>query len=458
MEKALASLPRDLDETYRCMMESIPTEHQNDAIRLLQFLVHSKRPLKLAEAKEVIATQIENESQGFDIKRRLFCDTDVLDHCSSLVTVVHAELHLAHFSVKEYLLGEDRFKIPTASISITRTCLTYLTDINGSHREIMRDFPMATYAAKIWTEHAVLAQASEDIVRATVRFLEKEATFQRWARLYEADSDWGDDPGRPRGSRLYYSCIVGLVALAGDLIDKGANVNARGGKYGNALQAASLGGYQNIVNLLLDKGADVNAQGGLYGSALQVASFGGYQNIVNLLLDKGADVNARGGLYYNALQAASLWGYQEIVNLLLDRGADINARGGFYGNALQAALLGGYQNIVKLLLDRGADVNVQGGKYGNALQAASFRGYQEIVNLLLKREADVNAQGGKYGNALHAASFKGYQEIVDLLLDREVDVNAQGGKYGNALHAASFRGHQEIVNLLQRSGANTNEN
>jgi hypothetical protein len=181
IEKALVSLPLNLNETYRRMVASIPTELRSDVIRLLQFLVHSKRPLKLAEAKEVIATQIENGSRGFDIKRRLFCEIDIIDYCPSLVTVVHAtskELHLAHFSVKEYLLGENQFEITTTSISITKTCLTYLTDITGSNREIKRDFPMAKCAAKLLTGHVSLSQASEDIVRVTVKFLEREATFQ----------------------------------------------------------------------------------------------------------------------------------------------------------------------------------------------------------------------------------------------------------------------------------------
>ncbi|EXU98137.1 ankyrin repeat protein, partial [Metarhizium robertsii] len=315
IEEALASLPQNLEETYRRMIQLIPTKLKNDAVRLLQFLVHSKRPLKLAEAKEVIATQIEHEPRGFDVKRRLFCETDVLAYCPNLVTVVHAtdkELHLAHFSVKEYLLGENQFNIATASISITRTCLTYLTDISGSHIEIKRDFPMARYAAKVWTGHAALAQASEDIVRATVRFLEEEATFQRWARLYQPDKDWDSDPGPPRGSRLYYACFSGLVAPARDLIGKGADVNAQGGRYGNALYAASSQGHLEIVQLLLDKGADVNAQGGRYGNALQGASSRGHLEIVQLLLDKGADVNAQGGEYGTALQGASSRGHLEI--------------------------------------------------------------------------------------------------------------------------------------------------
>ena len=80
------------------------------------------------------------------------------------------------------------------------------------------------------------------------------------------------------------------------LLERGADVNAQGGKFGNALQEASYRGHIGIVKLLLERGADVNTQGGLHGSALQIASSRGYKEIVELLLERGADVNARGGL------------------------------------------------------------------------------------------------------------------------------------------------------------------
>jgi len=78
--------------------------------------------------------------------------------------------------------------------------------------------------------------------------------------------------------------------------------------------------------MLLEKGADVNAQGGLYSNALQAASGKGEKEIVGVLLEKRADVNAQGGPFGNALQAASGIGEKEIVGMLLEKGADVNAR------------------------------------------------------------------------------------------------------------------------------------
>jgi hypothetical protein len=104
---------------------------------------------------------------------------------------------------------------------------------------------------------------------------------------------------RVRRDFIFANEVLSLLILKA-----GADVNAQGGRYGNALQAALVGGHKKIVALLLDKGADVNAQDGWYGNALQAASHKGHEKVVALLLDKGADVNAQGGWYDNALQAA----------------------------------------------------------------------------------------------------------------------------------------------------------
>jgi hypothetical protein len=49
-------------------------------------------------------------------------------------------------------------------------------------------------------------------------------------------------------------------------------VNVQGEFYSSALQAASYKGNEKVIDLLLSKDADVNAQGGMYGNAPQAAS------------------------------------------------------------------------------------------------------------------------------------------------------------------------------------------
>ena len=72
--------------------------------------------------------------------------------------------------------------------------------------------------------------------------------------------------------------------------------------------------------MLLDRGADINAQGGPWGNALQAASCFGRDQIVQMLLDRGANINAR-SKSGTALHMASSQGHDEIVQMLLDRGA-----------------------------------------------------------------------------------------------------------------------------------------
>ncbi|KAH6952204.1 hypothetical protein DER45DRAFT_577719 [Fusarium avenaceum] len=461
---ALETLPRDLNETYRRMLADIPPRHRPSATRLLQFLVHTKRPLKVTEAIEVIATQVEQEPRGFSVEGRLCQECDILRYCPSLVVVAKVrrfdtfdeELHLAHFSVKEYLLKQARFNLESASIIIAETCLTYLKDIESDYSTLKADFPMAQYAAEYWTEYAISAGDTGEIARSTISFLNNDITFQRWTRLYQADKPRDKNPGPPRSTKLYYACICNLVAAARTLVLEGTDVNAQGGVYGNALQAASVNGHLDIVKLLLDNGADTRAQGGRYGNAFQAALFNGHTDVVLLLTNGAYDIEVQASSNGNALQTASLDGHLEVVQRLLEEGADVETHDGYHGNALQAASSNGHREVVQLLLDKGADVNAQGGIHGNALQAASCNDHREVVQLLLDKGADVNAQGGIHGNALQSASLNGHLDVVQLLLSSGADAKIQGSAFGSALQAASANGHREIVRLLLSYGADVN--
>jgi ankyrin repeat protein len=80
------------------------------------------------------------------------------------------------------------------------------------------------------------------------------------------------------------------------------------------------------VQLLLEKGADVNAQGGNYGNALQAAASNGNEGIVRLFLEKGTEIK------HTHLQFAVENGKKEAVQLLLEKEAEIFAEGELSSN------------------------------------------------------------------------------------------------------------------------------
>ena len=146
---------------------------------------------------------------------------------------------------------------------------------------------------------------------------------------------------------------------------------------------------KEVIETLLDSEADVNAKGGGYGNALQATACSGEIEIVQLLLKRGADVNAQGG-----------------HQLLLERGADVNAHGGPFGNVLQAAAQNGNIAVVQLLLERGADVNAQGDEYETALQAAAYSGKIEICTAAVREGSGCQCAGGLFWNCASSCCIR----------------------------------------------------
>jgi ankyrin repeat protein len=405
-----------LDETYRRILDTIPDEHKSYAVRILQFLTFSERPLSVNEIIDIIAVNTDGDPY-FDPSDRMPDHQEISRYCSSLVVVVSTEsddvLQLAHFSVKEYLTSNraesvvaPEFQKATASVSIARVCLAYLLQFDHeiNPTRVILDFPLAKYSATFWMSYATVGNGAEESLMGLIErfFCFLGGPYNVCYSLHRPDQPWDENPGernRMSASPLYYVAFGGLQKTVELLLEKNADVNEQGGEYGNALQAASSRGHELVVKRLLEKNADVNAQGGSYCNALQAASHGGHEQVVKLLLEKNAEVNTQGGSYGNALQAASHGGHEQVVKLLLERNADVNAQGGFYDNALQAASYAGHDQIVKLLLERNADINARSGCYGNAMQVAAYRGHTEVLELLTTR-GSISQLQDYYGRTL----------------------------------------------------------
>lgn len=550
LRKALQGLPPTLDETYERILCAIEEVHSERALRILHWLAFSSRPLSLEEVAEVVAIDPSRRPM-FDKDEVLEDPLDALNICSSLITIsADADdaddsdgssiqepcvLILAHYSVKEYLIS-DRIRKGSAklyslqesasNIFIASCCIGYLLGFDDAESfgyETIKNHRLAYYAAQYWITHAQ-PYLSESCAtqRLIIEFISlRDGAYINWIRIHDPDAPHNGTDIQKQACNvalpLYYASLTGMTEIVHCLVDTiGADVNAQGGRYPNALIGASAKGHTQVVKLLLDKGTDINAQGEEWNKALQTASYYGQEHVVKLLLDQGVDANLHGGA---ALRAASTGGHEQvikllldagvdvnvqdekdgsvlqdasteqIVKLLLDAGANVNAQGGTWDNALhaaaylgqkqrvkllldagadvnfqaegrstvlQAATTRGCEQIVKLLLDAGANVNAQGGVYLSAIQEASIRDYKPIVKLLLDKGANVNAQCGEFGSALQFASFQGFKQTVQLLLDKSADVNTPYGTYGSALQEASCHGHEQIVKLLLDKGADVN--
>jgi ankyrin repeat protein len=195
----------------------------------------------------------------------------------------------------------------------------------------------------------------------------------------------------PCGSALQLAAAEagGNLGIVRAVLRAGAAVNTPlAGKFGSALCAAAAMGDELTVRFLINRGADVLARGGVYSNALQAACTRPGTKIAELLLRKGARVNERGGRFGSPLQAASVAGCTQKALLLLRHGADINFQGGRYGTALQAACVSGELMLVKMLVERGARLDMKGGFYGTPLLAAAILDYEDIVKYLLEERDD----------------------------------------------------------------------
>ncbi|KAJ9493407.1 hypothetical protein H2202_011117 [Exophiala xenobiotica] len=194
----------------------------------------------------------------------------------------------------------------------------------GIFRADMRvKLPFLDYAIAYLLEHAQQAQKNNISQRD---FLESQIDANGlWLDPYRS---WWNALERYKSRKIKHnmSSYYGSQETVKILLDKGADVNAQGGKFGNALQAASYGGHEQVVQVLLDQDADVNTHGGEYGNALQAASYGGHDQMVRLLLEKGAELETKETSGRTPLSWAATNGHEAVVRLLLEKGAELETK------------------------------------------------------------------------------------------------------------------------------------
>jgi ankyrin repeat protein len=154
---------------------------------------------------------------------------------------------------------------------------------------------------------------------------------------------------------------LGKRDAAIEVIDQGADVDARGPDGATALMWAAHRGDVELVNSLIARGADANVVNDYGATALSAAAVEADPAIMKALLQAGADVESPNSEGQTALMVVTRTGRVDAARLLIERGANVNARESFGGQtALMWAAAQKHPEMIRLLLEHGAEVDARG--------------------------------------------------------------------------------------------------
>ena len=477
LRRVLGELPETLDGTYEQALRGIDKHKRDYAYRLFQCLVVSKRPLRVEELAELFAIEPNAETiPTFNSSLRPANPEElVLSACSTLIAVVNVGrqkiVQFSHFSVREYLTSNrlaisklvSHFHIlpRPAHALLARACLGVLLQLdNLQYRAIMRNFPLVSYAAQYWVDHARFENVSSDIQHGIECLFDRNKShLGSWLSLYNihnsSDFEFGVCPSGPQGVALYYAALCGFRNIAEHLLDAHPqDVNGRGGVLVTPLNAAVWKGYLSVVILLVERGADLEFRDVRGRTPLHLASAFGHAKIVSFLIERGADpfaqtLNLDGDDWQTPLHLASMYGRDEIVRILVDLHANVNHRDKVGRTSLHCALMNRHNfSTVKLLLDLGAAANCRDDVGQTSLYYASRKRYNDVVQLLLNHGADTNYSDNDGMAPLHHAAQAGHYDTVQLLLKYGADANLQDSFGWTPRDHASTRGHFDTAQLL----------
>jgi len=186
---------------------------------------------------------------------------------------------------------------------------------------------------------------------------------------------------------LLIAAKEGDAAKAGQLVDRGAEIETKDSDGDTALMIAASASYRDngqsqVAKMLLARGADVNARDNEGFTPLLWAAGRDQPGLVHALISQGANVNAKNRYGYTPLMAAADLDNVQDVEMLLATGAMPNAR----DNEGKTALIHGVEQhdleIVRALIKKGANINHASDSGETALGYAVEHDLGEIVTLL----------------------------------------------------------------------------
>ncbi|KAF4622788.1 hypothetical protein G7Y89_g14238 [Cudoniella acicularis] len=503
LKESLKKLPTELADTYGLLLSSIadqPSKKADLAMRTLQWLAYSRRPLTLSELQQAVSIDPRDPSAATD-PERLPPPLLILEVCKDLIEIrIEQNKVLAkHASLAHYLRNFRETLFPDGKKYIAESITSFFQNshLSGGSLDIQEQYdarenllPFSVYASQYWGFHLAnhLAEYPAPAADAIRNILENESLLKTISQILHVSKNHEKGDCRVYPSNfgpLHFAVYFGLTAAVVDIVDKLTGFESMVDSWGRdavhiACQQveadrsshcrraqeestssslrevllidrshgdenlkAQSEDFLKIVNYLSNRGFLLDRRDHYGRVPLHWAVLQGSTRVVSVLGQQCrssvriTDKWGRDPLYYAAER-----GNIELVSSLLGLGA---AR---EGHALSIAASNGHRRTVEKLLAYGYDSNDD-----EALFEAARNGFTDIVSRLYRQGANQSWEDENGMAALHHAAHAGHAEITKYLVMEGADINKPDWTGRSPLLLASENGDLATIQLLIKRGA-----